>query len=251
MTSRIEADFSLLATPQQLLGERVSPKGDVSPELVFALARACVPHCLAAAEEVSRGFSEASDAIDLLMFINEHGASAALEGESEYYEAGRGWLMAPLADRLRAQGKTVVCQNLYHGASADIEPAFQNGRIRRPEEGSLLTDRMTYGGPRSDSWVGAIDETLRAKGLVVATLNIPRMDGKGLGGHSVLVTEVVDDNIIYFDPDLYAKARYERGNYGDSQIMRIDSDDGQLFYSQPSAKFCERMTGEVMHIITS
>ncbi len=122
---------SLLTVSQHELANFLPIGEQADEQFVYCVARACLPHCIAAIDEIEDA-SPDSHIDDLIDFLEEYGAhDQAGQGRTEYYRDGVGWLHTPLADRERATGKAVIMQNLAYGLDADIEPAITSGRVRR------------------------------------------------------------------------------------------------------------------------
>jgi hypothetical protein len=169
-------------------------------------------------------------------------------GRPEYYRGEEGWLAVALADRMRADGKTVVSQNLMYGSGeSDLGIAEAVGRARSRDELAILRDRTVHGGPSREGWMQAVEDTASAGGYVNVTIRVPRSDKQGFVGHSVLVTGITDGTVRFFDPDQKWQQRYE-DNYMELPDIRRVEDTEQLFFEQPADAFVGRMTGEVVHI---
>jgi hypothetical protein len=240
---------SPLTTSQQELSHYVAGDGDPRLDPLYIVARACLPHTLAAAKEITEG-PHPNQLPELVTFLKDYGVFDDASPDTEYFhqgEHGRGWHLPRLADRLRANDNTVVVQNLIYGPDADIAPAVAAGRARTPAEKEILTARMMYGGRDKSEWLKAVDETLTSGGQAMPIIQIPRMDGKGPSGHSVLITSHKNGIVEYFDSDSNAIARYEKNELPIPDIARVEGEK-RLFYRQPDAQFNQRMTGEVVHI---
>lgn len=227
-----EAD--ILRTPQQyLLGEQVSS------EIEYKLGRACLVHCLAAAEAI---VGEGSYALsDVAEFVCSNGADTG----SEFYEQGTGWRHVPLANVLRAAGFGIVLQDLrINSISYSDVCAVRSGRVRSIFERTQLKLYSEYGGEERSRWPRAFEATLNRRGVVLTSISIPLLSGDGFGGHGVLVTGYDGESIEYFDPDAYCLTRY--GQVNSPTITRVSEE--RLFYSRPMHEHLGAMTGAVMHI---
>lgn len=237
------ADSLLQTIPQQELGRVVK----ASPKLDYGLARACMPHCIAVAKELLTG--ERTDVFTLNRFVEQYGAQTVGPGESSaYYVEGRGWNTPALAEDLRVEGHEVVLQNFIYGQEqADIPEMITRRRLSNIGEVKRYLDLAEYGGEDRNGWIEAIRRTIGHEGAVIVTVSIPQLDGSGDGGHGVLVHDISDGYVRYFDSDGDAINRYiDRG----MPLPGIEHEVGRStrYYRQPTERFVERMTGEAMHI---
>ena len=225
------------ASSQQFLAGETIP-----PQLERQLGRACTAHCLAVARD-HLGVSPPASREDFIDFVAEYGA----ETESPFYSNQGGWNLIALADVLRLEGCSVVVQNMRYGSEAtSIVQATQTGRVRSAAEQCYLTEHALYGGDSTDEWLDAVHVTLRDGGVSATSMNIPLLSGDGFGRHSVLVTEMSERAVTYFDPDYYNVVRLGSAGY---QVHAVEL--GGRYYRQAKQHFTARMSGEVTHIVPS
>lgn len=270
------SDISLLKVSQHELGTIAPPELRHDPEFRYCIGRACLPHVIEASRQLRTGTVNGGLG-ELLGFIVRNGAHTADgQGDTPFYRETAGWLHTPLADRERSRGQTVVLQNLIISLEQPVGPAIEAGRVRSEREIALLKERMKYGGPDRSQWIDAVQDTLDEGGSAIPLVSIPGMFGDRPTGHSVLVKDVTDGVVSYFDPDMSAIERYRSAGLDVPNITRVDDWHGtfhldsvqpgyqgwtedlrdaasiatgpELLYQQPVADFTARMTGEVMHV---
>lgn len=237
MTDTIDTtpkEGSIYEIPQQLLGGEDAPE-----EIMHALARACVVHCAAAA--VNKEHAPSVD--ELRDFVLEHGAGSG----SDLYTEGIGWNVIGVAELLRHQGYSVISQNLnYAPGDTNIKQATEAGRIRSDFEKERMVLLSEYGGPSRQNWAEAIKHSRAFGGKVIASIQIPLISGNGFGTHAVLVQDIDDDTVTYFDPDHYNLTRFGQNKPAIEKIHETE-----LIYKRPLGEFLGAMTGELMHIYPS
>lgn len=235
---------------QQAMSRRY--EGDRTPEEVqHAFDRSCTLHCLEAVFEMHGSHVPSIDRWeDYTNFLLENGPHPENgSNNSEVYDINDGWYNHKIANQLlRPKGFPVVLQRLsLDPVDSSLDIALQNDRITSPQETELLQNLSKFGSEApSKSWFDAIKYTIDQNGYVVVSIRIPSSKVAGaVGKHSVLVTDVGDDLVTYFDSDELVIDRY--GDDGPEQMIeRVDSD--ALIYTQPKHLFLSRMGGEVMHI---
>lgn len=239
----------LLEIAQQDLGGRIAESGISSKEAEFAAARACLAQCVYAGIELATGDNLLDGLLELLV---NHSIFNETSPDTLFFhstENGRGWSLPRLAGEIRSKGLIAVVQNLnYDQEHTDLDKARQTERIRGSQERQILADRARFGGQDRTGWLQSLNETLNQKGIAIPILSIPRMDGNGSSGHSVLVLGMREGLIEYFDSDANALERYAGKSLSNPDIVRV-AEEPRLIYTQPESNFLSRMTGEVIHIV--
>lgn len=230
-------ELSPAEIPQQhLAGE------SIDPPLEFALARACLAHCVDVGQTYINPTPSRS-VEELVGFVSAYGASS----DSELYRSGHGWEITKLADLLRLEGYQAVSQNMnYTGNEVNVSAAAESGRVRSDFEKSRLVLFGQFGGATRDKWLAPVEQTLLFGGYSITSIQIPLLSGDGYGPHAVLVLDIdkESDEVTYFDPDFYNTVRH----VSNTQAIEEVTDAKGLIYKRPLHEHLAAMTGEVLHI---
>lgn len=238
-------ESQLTDTTQHAVGEVAGAGLDQNrrDELAFLFGRACFTHCVAIAREIHEG-PISGHLYEYIAFLEGSGPRPDGTHDTNLYVHDRGWSHVAMADLLRLEGYDAAVQNL---AVPREKLSMENNRAARrvttlTEEQSMRLLTALNGEDRT-MWAAALWAGRRLEAVPIVTIQIPLLSGKGMGGHTVVVTKVGEDVIQYLDPDAHAIGRYE-GDAGTQQIQHV----GGIEFSQSADRFAERMTGEVMWV---
>lgn len=239
-------EAQLTDTSQHAIGESVGTGLDVDRkrDAAFLFARACFPHCLAMARERIEG-PIPGHLFEYISFIESSGPRPDGTHDTGLYVHERGWNHVAMGDLLRLRGYEVFVQNLsVQPREVDHDKLRSLGRVRTVGEMALAEHLSAYTGEQRSRWSSALQVARRIKAVPIPTISIPRLDGNGMGGHTVLVRHIRGGRVYYSDPDAKAIDRYR----GDAEQQGITAHRDALAFSQPSKDFVARMTGEVMWV---
>lgn len=241
MVLNTDTDSLIQKVSQQELGRHFN----LNDKMIFALARACLPHCVEVGDELLTGSTKSLG--ELVEFIDRHGAHRANGShDTKYYRESEGWIMAALANKKRSEGFAVVVQNMnYALGQTDLEAAMNSGRISTELEADTMKHLSSYGGKDRNGWIDAITEQLSKDVVVIPSITIPTSTGIGEARHGVVVLGVNEDTVTYFDPDKLALSRYSDNNFDIPGIVPMHR-DGKLVYEQTRAEFTARLNGEML-----
>lgn len=244
-------EYNFAGTTQQAMAKRCEGAEFTPEEVQHAFDRSCTLHCLEYVFETHGSHIPTIDRWDDYKKVLLEDGPHLVKGtnNSEIYDVNDGWYNHKIADKLlRPKGFPVVLQRLsLEQVDSNLDIALQNDRITSPQETELLQYLSKFGSEvPSESWFDAIKYTIDQNGYVVVSIRIPSSKVAGaVGKHSVLVTDVGDDLVTYFDSDELVTDRYGV-DAPEQMIERVDSD--ALIYTQPKELFLARMGGEIMHI---
>ncbi len=239
---------------QQAMSRRYEGDDRTLKEVEHAFDRSCTLHCIEAVFEMHDShvpsINRWEDYTDFLLENGPHPEKGS--NNTDVYDVNDGWYNHAIANKLlRPKGFSVVLQRLsLDPLNVDLEIAQQHDRIASPEEAELLRHLSQFGSEApSEGWFDAMQYIIDHNGYVVVSIRIPSSKVIGAEGrHSVLVTEIDDEKVTYFDSDELITDRY--GVIAPEQMIeRVATDT--LLYTQPKQLFLARMSGEAMHIFPS